>query len=371
MFSFKNVIFNRKFYWINNASVKCLTADYQRYRFRELYLLNSFVRDNDLVKKTISLSYKITIMFGKKKQVSTIDKEQLELIENAQKRIKQKKRLYIHFVVFLIGSVFCIVANNFLKIGDTIQIAGQGWWFYIVLAWFLILVYHFVSVFITNKFMGKAWEKQQLDKLVNLQQERIDKLKANFLKEETKIAQTQAYNEANELREIPEKKKTSDLTIIVAAGEDNAIGKDNDLIWHLSDDLKRFKSLTSGHHIIMGRKTFESFPKPLPNRTHVVITRQNGYKVPEGVIVVNSLDDALDAARFDSQPFIIGGGEIYKQAMPFADKIEITRVHSTFENADTFFPVIDQNKWQQIAKTTHQKDENHNYAFSFITYVKK
>lgn len=207
MFSFKNVIFNRKFYWINNASVKCLTADYQRYRFRELYLLNSFVRDNDLVKKTISLSYKITIMFGKKKQVSTIDKEQLELIENAQKRIKQKKRLYIHFVVFLIGSVFCIVANNFLKIGDTIQIAGQGWWFYIVLAWFLILVYHFVSVFITNKFMGKAWEKQQLDKLVNLQQERIDKLKANFLKEETKIAQTQAYNEANELREIPEKKR--------------------------------------------------------------------------------------------------------------------------------------------------------------------
>ncbi|EPR72643.1 Dihydrofolate reductase [Winogradskyella psychrotolerans RS-3] len=157
----------------------------------------------------------------------------------------------------------------------------------------------------------------------------------------------------------------------MAAGEDNAIGKDNDLIWHLSDDLKHFKSLTNGHHIIMGRKTFESFPKPLPNRTHIVITRQDGYKVPSDVIVVNSLHDALDAARSDKQPFIIGGGEIYKQSMPLADKLEITRVHAEFENADTFFPEIDETKWQEVKRTTHDADEKHAYAFSFITYLRK
>ena len=310
-------------------------------------------------------------MFGKKKQISTIDKDQLELIENAQKRIRQKKRLYIHFVIFLIGSVFFIVANNFLGIGKSITIAGQGWWFYIVLAWFLVLIYHFISVFITNKFMNKTWEKQQLDKLVNQQQERIDKLKQNFIKEETKIAQTQAYAEAIENPVTIEKKKTSELTIIVAAGENDAIGKDNQLIWHLSDDLKRFKSLTNGHHIIMGRKTFESFPKPLPNRTHIVITRQSNYKAPNGVIVVNSLDDAIDAVRFDKQPFVIGGGEIYKQAMTLVDKLEITRVHSNFENADTYFPEIDKSKWQEVSRTTHDADEKHAYAFSFITYLRK
>ncbi|MFK7833501.1 MAG: dihydrofolate reductase [Winogradskyella sp.] len=310
-------------------------------------------------------------MFGKKKQVTTIDKEQLELIENAQKRIKQKKRLYIHFVVFLIGSVFFIVANNFLAIGEKYVLGGQGWWFYLVLAWLLLLIYHFVSVFITNKFMGKAWEKQQLDKLVNQQQTRIEKLKKNFLKEETKIAQTQAYTEAKEKPMELEKKKSSELTIIVAAGENNAIGKDNDLIWHLSDDLKRFKSLTNGHHIIMGRKTFESFPKPLPNRTHIVITRQSNYQAPEGVIIVNTLDDAIDAAKSDHQPFVIGGGEIYKQAMPLVDKLEITRVHADFENADTYFPEIDETQWQEVNRTTHDADEKHAHAFSFITYLKK
>ncbi|WP_179339763.1 dihydrofolate reductase [Winogradskyella ludwigii] len=310
-------------------------------------------------------------MFGKKKQVSSIDKEQLELIENAQKRIKQKKRLYIHFVIFLICSVFFIVANNFLGIGETYIIAGQGWWFYIVLLWLLVLIYHFITVFITNKFMGKDWEKQQLDKLVNKQQDRIDKLKEKFVKEESKIAQTQAYTETREDVVAVEKKKTSELTIIVAAGENNAIGKDNDLIWHLSDDLKHFKSLTNGHHIIMGRKTFESFPKPLPNRTHIVITRQKDYKVPEGVIIVNSLNDAIDAARHDKTPYIIGGGEIYKQAMSLVDKLEITRVHADFENADTFFPEIDETKWQEVSRTTHDADEKHAFAFSFITYIRK
>src|SRR5210317_2606160 len=106
------------------------------------------------------------------------------------------------------------------------------------------------------------------------------------------------------------------ITIIAATGENNELGKDNDLVWHLPDDFKRFKQLPTGHHMIMGRKTFESFPKPLPNRTHIVITRQQNYKVPEGVIVVQTLEDALDAAKNDKQPFVIGGGEIYKLAMP-------------------------------------------------------
>ena len=310
-------------------------------------------------------------MFGKKKQTSTIDKDQLELIENAQKRIKQKKRLYIHFVVFLIGSVFIILANIALGIGKNFTIAGVDWFVFAILAWLFLFVYHFVSVFITHKFMGKDWEKQQLDKLVNQQQERIEKLKKNFLKEENKIAQTQAYNEAKNEVGNDEKKNSRELTIIVAAGEDNAIGKNNDLIWHLSDDLKRFKALTDGHHIIMGRKTFESFPKPLPNRTHIVITRQADYKVPDGVIVVHNMEDALDASRNDKQPFIIGGGEIYKQALMLADKLEITRVHSTFPEADTFFPEIDESKWKEINNTTHQADGKHKYAFSFITYVKE
>ena len=161
------------------------------------------------------------------------------------------------------------------------------------------------------------------------------------------------------------------VKLIVAKAKNDVIGKDNDLIWHLSDDLKRFKSLTNGHHIIMGRKTFESFPKPLPNRIHIVITRQDQYQVPDGVIVVNNMEDALDAARHDKQPFIIGGGEIYKQSMSLADKIEITRVHHNFPDADTFFPEIDLNLWKEVARKEHAKDEKHEFAFTFLTYERK
>ncbi len=310
-------------------------------------------------------------MFSKKKQSKSIDKDQLELLENAHKRINQKKRLYIHFVLFLIGAVFIILANTVLGIGKDFTPGGIDWFVYVVVAWLFLFIYHFVSVFITYKFMGKAWEKEQLDKLVNQQQKRIDEIKQNILKEETKIAQTQVDNETKTERGASEKKNSNELTIIVAAGEDNGIGKDNDLIWHLADDLKRFKTLTSGHHMIMGRKTFESFPKPLPNRTHIVITRQKDYKVPSGVIVVNSLDDAIDAARYDKQAFIIGGGEIYKQAMPLVQKLEITRVHESFEHADTFFPEIDTTVWKEVTKTTHKADEHHAYPFSFITYIRK
>ncbi|WP_083253312.1 dihydrofolate reductase [Flavivirga aquatica] len=308
-------------------------------------------------------------MFSKKKPTPQIDKDQLELIENAQNRIKQKKRLYIHFVFFLIGAVFLIVANTVLGIGKDFKILGKEWFLFAILAWLFLFVYHLFNVFVTYKFMGKAWEKKQLDKLVAKQQLRIEKLKKGFVKEETLIAQSEVYNEPK-----PQKEKTNspkqELTIIVAAAENDAIGKDNKLIWHLSDDLKRFKNLTNGHHIIMGRKTFESFPKPLPNRTHVVITRQDNYKVPEGVIVVNSLEDAIDASKKDLNPFIIGGGEIYKQALLVANKIELTRVHDSFE-ADTFFPKIDASIWEETSNVSHSRDEKHDYDFSFLTYIRK
>lgn len=159
------------------------------------------------------------------------------------------------------------------------------------------------------------------------------------------------------------------LTIIAAAAENNALGKDNDLVWHLPDDFKRFKRLTSGHHIIMGRKTFESFPKLLPDRTHIIITRKEDYK-PEGTIVVHSLEEAIRVAKIDEQPFIIGGGEIYKMGMDVADKIELTRVHGEF-NADTFFPELDENEWKLVKEQFHEKDERHNYAFTYLTYERK
>lgn len=156
------------------------------------------------------------------------------------------------------------------------------------------------------------------------------------------------------------------ITMIAAAAENNALGKDNDLVWHLPDDFKRFKQLTMGHHIIMGRKTFETFPKPLPNRTHIVITRKKDYQ-KEGAIVVQSLEEALELAKDDPQPFIIGGGEIYKLGLAEADKIELTRVHGTFE-ADAFFPEIDEKNWKLVSSSFHPKDENHNYAFTYLTY---
>lgn len=299
-------------------------------------------------------------MFGKKKEKPQIDQEQLELIQNAQRRIKQKKRLYVHFVIFLIGALFLILANTVLGIGDTIKFFEIDWFVFAIFGWLFFFLYHVFNVFVTNKFMGKEWEKVQLDKLVSKQKTRIEKLKAQLEKEDIHIAKTKVYNE-----QLDQKKQN--VTMIVAAGENDAIGKDNKLIWHLRDDLKRFKTLTSGHYIIMGRKTFESFPKPLPNRTHVVITRQVNYKVPEGVIVVNSLDAALNASKDDNQPFIIGGGEIYKQAMSVANTIELTRVHKNFE-ADTFFPKIDSSIWKEMANTFHNKDENHKYEFSFLTY---
>lgn len=159
------------------------------------------------------------------------------------------------------------------------------------------------------------------------------------------------------------------IIMIAAAAENNALGKNNDLVWHLPNDFKRFKELTSGHYIIMGRKTFESFPKLLPNRTHIIITRQKNYQ-PEHCIVVDSLEKALEYIPEEEDGFIIGGGEIYKQAINFADVIELTRVHASYD-ADTFFPEINNEEWQLIEEEYHPKDEKHAVDFSYLTYIRK
>ena len=156
--------------------------------------------------------------------------------------------------------------------------------------------------------------------------------------------------------------------LIAATSQNNALGKDNKIIWHLPDDFKRFKELTSGHHIIMGRKTFESFPKPLPNRTHVVITRQQNY-APEGCIVVNSIEDAFEICPKNEDVFLIGGAEIYKLGLPLTDKIELTYINETFE-ADAFFPEIDFSEWKLTNEEFHSKDEKHGYDFSFQTFLR-
>jgi dihydrofolate reductase len=307
-------------------------------------------------------------MFGKKNQPTTqIDQEQLAIIETAQKRIKQKKRLYYHLVIFIIGSALLVLINVVLGLGEDVTLFGTKWFVWAVFLWLFAFLFHAIDVYVTNKYMGKEWEAKQLETLVAQQEERIATLKQKFLDQETKVAEVQAKAEiANEPE--PEVIDRSCLTIIVAASENNVIGKDNQLIWHLSNDLKRFKKLTSGHHIIMGRKTFESFPKPLPNRTHIVITRQKNYKAPRGVIVVHTMKEAVSVATIaDAEPYVIGGGEIYKQAIPFATKIELTRVHHEFEG-DTHFPEINIKDWKEIANKFHTKDDKHEYEFSFLTY---
>jgi dihydrofolate reductase len=163
------------------------------------------------------------------------------------------------------------------------------------------------------------------------------------------------------------------ITLIAAAAENNSLGKNNAMIWHLPDDFKRFKQLTSGHFIILGRKTYESLGKPLPNRTHIIITRQENYadKVDASCcIVVDSIENAIAKTPSDQENFVIGGGEIYKLALPLADKIELTRVHGTFD-ADTYFPEINTNDWNLEQEVYHPKDEKHKYDFTYQTFVKK
>lgn len=158
-------------------------------------------------------------------------------------------------------------------------------------------------------------------------------------------------------------------TIVVAMGEKNEIGADNKLLWHLPKDLKHFKDLTSGHPIIMGRKTYESIGKPLPNRTNIVVSRKKNW-FQEGILIVGSIKEALKfAKKIDENVFIIGGGNIYEQTMDIADKLEVTLVKAQLE-ADTFFPKIDPKIWKLKEEFHHEKDEKNEYDFSFQTYEK-
>jgi dihydrofolate reductase len=158
------------------------------------------------------------------------------------------------------------------------------------------------------------------------------------------------------------------ISIIVAVAENQVIGFDNHLLWHISEDLKRFKNLTTGHHVIMGRKTYESVGKPLPGRVNIVISRQENFKV-EGCLVANSLENALELAKQDSEVFIIGGGEIYNQALPITDKIYLTRVHAGFPG-DTFFPELNLSEWNTESITKGKPANDDGFGYTFINLVR-
>jgi len=164
------------------------------------------------------------------------------------------------------------------------------------------------------------------------------------------------------------------VSLIVAVSENGVIGKDNDLIWHLPKDMKFFKDTTLGHHVIMGRKNFESIPhkySPLPNRINVVITRKDDY-IAEDCVVVNSIEAAIQIAKKngDTEPFIIGGGQIYKLALEanLVDKIYLTRIHHAYEG-DTFFPELG-NQWKEAERIDCKADEKHAHDYSFLTFEK-
>jgi dihydrofolate reductase len=158
------------------------------------------------------------------------------------------------------------------------------------------------------------------------------------------------------------------LSIIAAVSKNNALGKENKLLWHLPADLKRLKLLTMGHHLIMGRKTFESLGKPLPGRPHVVISRQKEFN-PEGVTVVDTLEKAIEFSKEDEQAFIFGGGEIYRLALPFVKRIYLTRVIAEFDG-DTYFPEINFNEWKMVKCENFSPDEKNLFFYSFEEYEK-
>jgi dihydrofolate reductase len=160
------------------------------------------------------------------------------------------------------------------------------------------------------------------------------------------------------------------ITIIAAIAKNNALGKNNDLIWHLPADLKRFKKVTTGHHILMGRNTFESIGRPLPNRTTIIITKNENY-VQEGCLIANSVEQAIEMAHEDDQIFIIGGAQVYEYAMKhdFADALDITLVHHEFD-ADVYFPDIDPSIWKRVEREDFIADEKNKFDYSFIRYKK-
>ncbi len=157
------------------------------------------------------------------------------------------------------------------------------------------------------------------------------------------------------------------ISIVVATSENRVIGKNNQLLWHISEDLKRFKKLTTGHTVIMGRKTFESIGQPLPNRHNIVISRSEGLKF-KGCTAAKSLADALEIASTDEEVFIIGGGEVYRQALPLPERIYLTLVHANYEG-DTFFPALNPNEWKVVREEKVSPPEGP--GISFLDYVRQ
>jgi len=160
------------------------------------------------------------------------------------------------------------------------------------------------------------------------------------------------------------------ISVVAALGKNNEIGKGNELLCRLPADMKRFKALTSGHTVVMGRKTFESLPKgALPNRRNIIVSRNTGLAI-EGAEVYSSLDRALLKCIDEAEVFIIGGAQIYALALPVADKLYITRIHAGFPEADAFFPVIDRDSWKETGRETFAADEKNPYSFSFVAFEK-
>jgi dihydrofolate reductase len=159
------------------------------------------------------------------------------------------------------------------------------------------------------------------------------------------------------------------VSLVVAVGKNYVIGKDNKLIWHLPADLKFFKQVTMGHHMIMGRKTFDSIGKPLPGRTSVVVTRNRDVKFPEGVLIAHSLDEAVELCGNDPEICIIGGAQIFEESMKIADRIYLTMIHQEFDG-DVFFPKPDPSIWKEVKREDHEPDEKNPYHYSFCQLEK-
>ena len=159
------------------------------------------------------------------------------------------------------------------------------------------------------------------------------------------------------------------VSLIVAMAKNRVIGINNTLPWHLPADLKHFKTLTMGHHIVMGRKTYESIGKPLPGRTSVVVTRDANY-APPGVVVVNSLEAAISACGKDEEIFVIGGSELFRQAIKCADRIYMTEIDADI-SGDTHFIEFERNIWQESERVSHAADEKNRYSYHFVVYNKK
>ena len=162
------------------------------------------------------------------------------------------------------------------------------------------------------------------------------------------------------------------VTLIAALAKGRVLGRDGEIPWRLPADLRRFQQRTMGHHLVVGRRTWESIGRPLPGRRMVVVTRQTGYRAP-GARVVGSLDEALRVAEAagESEVFVAGGGEIYRQALPRADRLDLTEVEWEVEAGDTFFPEIDQAAWREVSREAHPADERNPHPYTFVVYQRR